>query len=470
VIRSLNIWLAAWALLAAALLGQGSAQAQDKKRVAILEFTGPSAGAFQAQVSGGLKERSNIELVSSREVKSTADRLDNSLSSPTEVKEVGEALQLSAIIDGNVVKSGRNLQCTVRVRDASTGEVVHEETWSKARRQVKTIKPTVWAALGSSIKGTSVPVKAKPAKATKPTKPTKPTPAPVAEDDLGDEESEAEDEEEEPKPRRRPVARQEEPDDEEEDKPKRKKAPGNLSVDHPALVAAFGPRIMWRSLSYDGDTNLNSYTSSDQGSPSFNLALSAQYFPGAHSSTEWYADLGLDLDVDYALGLKSKQNGKELSTTAYELGLGVVYRHRFGAFVPRIRAGYVKHVFDVDVPADVLLPSISYSAVRLGLGTSVDIVDWVIMDASFAYLPVFGTGELSEARYGDKVDTGAWEAGAGLLMRFKEVYGARLAIDYRRYKYDFGLSDNAEIALPKAGTDSYLRTTLSFVYTLPGAR
>ncbi|MDB4972252.1 MAG: hypothetical protein JWN48_593 [Myxococcaceae bacterium] len=480
-IRSLNIWLAAWAFLAALTGSQGlcpSAARAQAKRVAVLEFTGQSASAFHAQVTQGLKGHSEIELVSPKEVKSTAARLGNSLSSASDYRELGEALELSAIIEGSVAKKARNLQATVRVHDASSGEVVHEETWSKRRSQMKTIKPTVWPALGAAIKGTSAPTKGKAAKAAKPTKVTKPAPTP--EDDLsadsGDEEDDlAEEEEEKPKPRKKAVARveeeQEEQAEEEAPKKKRRSVPGNKTVEHPALIAMFGPRIMWRTLSYDGDTNLNSYTSTDQGSPSFNLALAAQYFPGAHSSTEWWSDVGVDLDLDYAVGLKSKQNGKELSTKAYEIGLGAIYRHRFGAFIPRLRVGYVKHVFDVDVPADVLLPSISYSAVRLNVGTAIDIVDWIQVDASFGYLPVFGTGELSESSYGNKVSTGAWEAGAGFLMRFREVYGARVAVDYRRYNYDFGLaSDLHGIALPKSGTDSYLRTTLSFVYTLPGAK
>jgi len=466
VIRSLNIWFAAWVVIAAALVGQGSAAAQDEKRVAVLDFTGPSAGAVQAQVSQGLKARSELELVSGREVKSTADRLGNSLESATEYKEVGEALELSAFVEGTVEKRGRNLSANVTVRNASTGEVIHEETWSKRRSGLKTIKPEVWKKLGPAIQESSAPVKSKQ-------KPAKQKPKPV---EIEEEEEEpepvakaVEEEEEPPRPtRRRRPQREAEEEEEEEEKPSRSARSGNKSALHPALTAWVGPRIMWRTLSYQGDTNLNSYKSNDEGSPSINLALGAQYFPGAHSSDAWYSDLGLDLDLDYAIGLKSKQAGKELKTTAYEVGVGVVYRIPLGDFVPRVRVGYIKHVFDVNVPMNVLLPAIDYTAIRLGLGTAINPVEWLSLDVAFAYLPVLGTGELSEARYGDKVETGAWEAGAGALVRFKEVYGVRAGLDFRRYKYDFGLSNNAAIQLPTTGTDSYLRLTVAFVYNMPG--
>ena len=486
-IRSSNIWFTAWAFLAALTLSATvlpqAVLAQETKRVAVLEFTGQSAGAFQAQITGGLKGHPEIELVSNREVKGTADRLGNSLSSANDIKEVAEALELSAVIEGSIAKKGRGLEGKVRVHDGSTGQVVHEETWSKRRSQMKTIKPTVWAALGPSIRQTSAPSKGK-AK-TKPSK-TKPVAVAEPEEDLeGEDEGIEAEEEEAPKKKKRVAVRaadeEEAPPREggEEDEPKKRSRPDDRSVQHPALVVLFGPRIMWRTLSYDGSTTLASYSSTDQGSPAFNLALAAQWYPTARSSTAWHSNLGLDLDTDYSLGLKSKlSNGQKLSTTAYELGIGALYRMQLGSFSPRVRLGYVKQVFDAGIstalqgpPTNYQLPASKYSALRIGIGTGIDLGDMVVVDVSFAYLPVLGVGDLSEKRYGNKVSTSAFEAGAGVLVRFKEVYGVRAALDYRRYGYDFGLASGLDgVTLPKGGSDSYLRTTLSFVYTLPGQK
>ena len=76
-------------------------------------------------------------------MRSTADRLGTRWSSGSDYKEVGEALELSAFVEGTVVKEGRNLQATVSVRDASTGEVIHEETWSKRRSGSRPSSPRV---------------------------------------------------------------------------------------------------------------------------------------------------------------------------------------------------------------------------------------------------------------------------------------------------------------------------------------
>jgi TolB-like protein len=491
VIRSLNIWWAASAL--AAVLWTASAPqlaAAQAKRVAILDFKGPSASAVQAQVTAGLKSESEVELVSAREATNTAEELRTSLRGAKGYKAVGEALDVSAFITGTVKKKGHRLTANVQVIDASTGKEVHEETWSRRATAVKTIKPTVWSALGPAIQDTSSP--AKPKTFGKPTKPTKqkPLPPPPEIEEEEEEEEEApprrsarddEDDEdalraERERAREREEAEQEEAAEEEEraekKKKKKKSLPGDKSATHPALVVQFGPRIMWRSLQYEGSpssTNFQTYSSSDEGTPSFNLALSAQWYPGAHVRNDWVSDLGLDLDVDYALGLKAKvaESNRKVDVSAYEVGIGAIYRIPLGAFEPRIRIGYVKHVFDVDLPT---MPGLSYSNIRFNVGTAIALVDWLSFDFNFGYLLVLDVGELGDPNFGEDVQTKAWEAGGGALVKFTPEWGARIALDYRRYKYDFGLSDNTSTVLPKSGTDGYLRMTLSAVFALPGQK
>lgn len=470
-IRSLNIWLSAGFFLVA-LLVTGTLRAQETRRVGIVKFEGQSASAIQAQVTQGLKQSDRIELVSSREVASTASRLGNSLRSDSDYQEVGEALELSAFIEGTSEKErrGRDLIIVVRVRDASTGEVIHEQTWKKRRSQVKTLRSAAWDKLGPPISQTSAPSgKRKPSKQK-----------PVAEVEPEEEEESEEEVEETPPPRTRPrreVQHEEAEAGEEEEQEDEPARAIKRSAKHPALVLYLGPRLMWRTLKYATQTNLNSY-SNDGGSPAFNLALGARWFPGAHTSTGWYSNLGLDFDLDYSMGLKSKlpRGGGTVGTKAYELGVGALYRVRLGDFEPFLRIGYVKHVFAVDVPQTEILPKLDYNAVRFGLGTSVGFVDWLAIDASFAYLIVLGTGELEDYVEKGDVSTSAWEANAGVTIRFKEVYGIRLGLDYRRYKYDFGNSYNDPSmtstmtpGLPNSGTDSYFRLGLTFVYTLPGA-
>lgn len=448
--RALNIWLAALSLLAAICTGSAATARADAKRVTVLKFKGPSAAAFEAQVTRALKQRDEVELVAAREVQTTVNRLGNSLESDGDYREVGEALELSAFIEGEVSKKGRNLEASVRVRDADSGAVVHEETWTRKRSKIRTLRPVVWSALGPAIARTSPPTpQAKPE--PEPEKPARATtPA------------------ESPRARARP-ARRSDDDERPRDAEARPRRADGKSTRHPALVAAAGPELMWRTLTYTGDTNFNTYKN-EAGSPAFNLALRLEYYPGAHVSSDWYSDLGLDLNLAYTIGLKSKQNDEELATSAYDLGIGAVWRFYWGDFEPRLRVGYVKQVFDVDVPPETLLPAIDYSAVRLGVGTAVNLTESFALDVSFAYLAVLGMGELEEPKYGEDVEGRGWEAGAGALLRLKDAYGLRLGLEYRRYVYDFGLSDSTDnLRLPRDGRDGYLKLSLSFVYYLAGA-
>ena len=488
-IRSLNIWwLSAWGLVATMLAFAGSAEAQAK-RVAIMKFDGQSASAVQAQISQGLKQHDEVEIVSSRELANTADRLDNSLRSDADFREVGEALELSAIIEGDIVKDrrGRDLIITVRVRNAASGEVVHEQTWKKRRSQVKQLKGQAWDKLGPAIEETSPPVSKGRGKGAKP----KPPPPPVEVDDP--EEGFVEPAEEEPPPPpkpkpRREVTRREESGEEEESEPK---SATKRSPLHPALVLSVGPRLLWRKLKYEGETNLSSYG----GSPAPQLGYALRYFPGAHKSTRWYSNLGIEHSFNYAVGYKtsiptaSGTTGKsEVDVKAYELAFGLVYRIPVGDFEPHLHLGYVKQVYAMDMtvadcaartdnlpPTDQApmpvrcVPKMDYNALRIGAGTDIRIVDFLTVDVAFAYLYTFAVGELSDKNYANNVETSGWEANAGLMLRIKEIYGLRLGLDYRRFKHDFAIATNDSVLLPKTATDGYLGLGLSFVYMLPGA-
>lgn len=490
-IRSLNIWLSAWGLVAALFAFANTAEAQAK-RVAIMKFEGQSASAVQSQISNGLKGHREVEIVSSRELAHTASRLDNNLRSDTDFREVGEALELSAIIEGDIVKDrkGRDLIITVRVRNAATGEVVHEQTWKKRRSQVKQLKGAAWDKLGPAIEETSPPVSKGRGKGK--TKPT-PPPPPVEEPDPEEGFTAPEEIEEPPPPPktkpRREVSRREESDDESDDGETKSASAIKKSALHPALHLEVGPRLLLRKLGkYDGETNLASYG----GSPAPQLAYSLRYFPGAHKSTRWYSNLGIEHNFNTALAYKTSipasATGKsEAKVTAYELGFGLVYRIPIGDFEPHLHLGYVKQVFKTDMSiedcparttADLMgqepdpvrcIPNMDYNALRIGAGTDIRIVDFITFDVAFAYLYPFAVGELSNQNFAPNVETSGWEANAGLMLRIKEVYGMRLGLDYRRYKHDFSISDNKSVTLPKTGTDSYLGFGIYFVYMLPGA-
>jgi hypothetical protein len=442
VTRRRSVCCAVIGLLVALFLVPSLTAAQDQKRVVVMPFKGPAGPAARKQVVQGLK--GHVEIVPAGKLRAGGD-----------VREGAADAQISAIIEGSVAKEGKQgkqLEISVTVRDADSGEAVHEEKWKRNKPQLKKLNAVVWKKLGPHIERTRAPEKVEPPPAVAEPEP-EPEPLP-------------------PPPPKRP-RKQLEPESEasmseEPEGESRATEPG--SKRHPALVLSLGPRMMWRSLSYEGATTLSSYSSygKDGGTPAFNLALSVAWFPGAHVRSDWLSDFGIEGDIDYSIGLKSKQGDRELGTTAYEFSAGALYRIPLDTFEPRFRVGYVKHTFDVDVPASTPLPAVSYSAVRLGAGCAINIVEAFGLDVNFGALIVLDAGEIGTKTYADKLSAFAWEAGGGMIVRFKQRYGIRMGADYRRYLLDFGKSTNPTWVLPKKGTDEYLRATLSFVYSLPG--
>jgi hypothetical protein len=342
-------------------------------------------------------------------------------------------------VEGEVQKVGKKVRARIRVRDASSGSVLHEEPWTrKTLPQLKAVQENFWKVMGPHITASTAPAAA----AVEPVR-EEPEPEPV----------------EEPEPAPVPVV-----EVSEEEPASAERAPGEQR--RSALIAWAGPRLMWRNLSYEQDTTLNSYRV-PASQPAFNLALGASWFPGAHTRGDWLADFGVEAEIDYSLGMKSRVNGKEYKTRAYELAAGALYRIPLDAFEPRFRVGYVRHKFDADLPAGTPLPGVTYSAIRVGVGTAIYLVEWLGLDVNLAYLHVLDAGEINERAYAGNLGAHAFEFGGALVTRFKESFGVRLGVDFRRYVLDFGNTTGPQ-ALPQEGADHYLRTTLAFEFVLPG--
>lgn len=411
--------------------------AQELKRVVVLEFEGKGATNARSATLDALKGRSDVELVGVKQAEAARQRVGGSWANTQTYQDVGAELEVAAFVEGNVQKVGQKFRATLRVRDASTGLVAHEEVWArKSLPQLKAISGNFWEVFGAAIQASAAPARAKaPPEQAKTVQPESPPPV-----DL----TEAPTEAYAVKPR------------------------GPKSVEHPALVIWAGPRLMWRNLGYDdGDTNLDSYRIPGS-SPAVNAALGMRWFPGAHVRGDFLSDIGLEAELDYALGLKSEHAGKKVSTLAYEASAAAVYRIPFDSFEPILRVGYMKHGFDAKVSDTTPMPGVSYSALRLGLGSAIFVADWMTLDLAAAYLHVLDAGEIGSSRFAPELSTRAFEFSAGLVGYMKERFGLRLGVDFRRYAFEFGKNAAGTLELPAGGSDHYLRVTAAFVYRLAG--
>jgi hypothetical protein len=428
---ALNRWLGAcalgWVLFSALpVLAQ--------KRVVVMDFKGPMASQVRAQVVGALSDSGEVEVVSVKEVNGAAQKLGVSAHNSDDLTKIAAELQVSAFIEGEVEKEGKNFRALTRVRNAATGEVVHEEPWVRNKKTLKTIRDKFWKVMKPHVLATEAPAKAEP----EPEPEAKPSPMTMA------------DEEEAPA---------------EEEAPEEEAGPTGESFTHPTLVVYAGPRFLWRSLSYNEGTGLSSYKN-EAASPGISAALGLWLFPMAYKSAGMLSNLGLQADYEYTIGLSSQQGSQNLSTTAYELNINGVFRYPIGDFTPRARIGYLNHKFEVEKAA--LLPPVSYSGVRLNGGVVANLLESVSFDVDIGFIFGLGVGDLASAKYAKDASANALEASAGATYLTKSGIGARFGVDWRRYFVDFGGSSNAALVLPKSADDSYFRLLLAFVYTMPG--
>ena len=344
--RTFSIWLFAWSLFAGSWsAGDRACAGQEARRDR--RFEGPSASSIQAQVTRALKsERREVELISSRDVSNTAARLDNAMRSDSDFRELGEALEVSAFIEERARRKADN-SATVTVaqrrhrRDRARRDLAPPPLAAQAD------SPARVGALGPAIAESSTPTARRAGRPADEGATSSAAPEPEVDEELEPaepEENVAAGAPPPPKPKKRtpkkPVEREPVAETTGEAPAEEPSTAGvTKSGAHPALIASIGPRLTWRTLKYDGPTNFHSYKN-EGGSPAFSLPLSVQYYPGAHSSNGWYSNLGLDLDFDYALGLKSKMPGAPdpVKTTAYELGAGAIlprFRSPIRAALPR---------------------------------------------------------------------------------------------------------------------------------------
>jgi hypothetical protein len=427
-------------LLIASLGFAASVSADGQKRVVVQSFRGPRASNARTHVVNALMEHDEVDLV-------TSPAFDGATGSA--LQDAAAEQSVSAIIQGKVTKKGKLLTVQVSVRDAANGNVVEEAKWTEKKQSLDDIEKDLWQRLGPAILRTEVPEKKKapppePEQKREPERVEKPTPIKL-----------------EPEPEREPA---------EEKTSSIARGDSKEEPLHPALVVMVGPRLLWRSLDYDGATNLNGYSSYKGQSgtgPGFTFAGNVQWFPGAHVRRGWPSDIGLEVDADYSI-LKSTQGNKKLPTKAYEVAGSLLYRLPLDSFEPRFRVGYVRQVFDVQAPLSANLPAVAYQSIRLGVGTLINLVRSFNLDVGFGYLIVFSAGELGKKRYATDLSTYGWEVEGGATYRVQDAYGLRLGAAFRRYAFDTNKSENDRVILPKGGHDDYLRLTISFVYTLGG--
>ena len=168
-----------------------------------------------------------------------------------------------------------------------------------------------------------------------------------------------------------------------------------------ALHVALGPQIFSRNFSYSNDSAgvLPVY----ELAAAAQLVLHADWYPGAHFTSKWPSHLGLLLDADVGLGVKSKNAaGTIFSNQVWGVSAAAQGRIplplRTSEFNLHLGYTHQRYAFE-DAAAEPrpLIPNVTYQALRLGVGTYLSVHDRIGVSLLFSYLYPFATGELSRS-------------------------------------------------------------------------
>lgn len=348
--------------------------ADAQKRAVVLPFEGPRSAKARDEVVEALGDE--VEVVSSREVEATADRLEADSSSADGRVAISRELEIDAWVEGSVDRKGKSFVLTLSVASGDSGEM-NEVGDIKAPQAafVRKVGAQAWDTISGAISQAQ-----RPAKAAEP----EPEPEPIARADEDESEEEPEEAAEEDQPEE-----EGEPEGDDEDTER----PMALSLD--LGLGGF-------SRDFDYTQNLSALPRYDIAAPPF-ARLGLEWFPAAHFESGAVAHIGLRAVGQLAFGLSSSPESgttTDFSTSSNLFEIGARGRLPLGGFQLAADVSYGVHNYQIDsasannIEIDPLIPSAGYSYVRLGIDAKIALGDSASLGAGIAFLPLLGLGEI----------------------------------------------------------------------------
>ncbi len=387
--------------------------APTQPRLVIRPFTGTQAGKIRGAAVRGLRSGS-VELFPNQKFAAEAKSLGADLKSEGGHVAPASALDVSGLIDGDVLHEDGVWSAYVRLTDGESANVISQHYYdaSTASALAKSVQMNIGSDFGKDIKNLGVkgpgPMVAAPIAVA--------TPAPAAPAKTK--------QEEEPK------------------KTKKKRAKG----ERPAAVdIELDFRVVHRTFSYNEDLrgDLRDYTLNIGPG----VGIKFQYYPGAHFTAGVGAQFGVDFEWERLFNIDStRADGETFPTDSQQFLIGLRWRYPKGRWEPSVVLGYGVHKFGFglsgppvpgeDNTADI--PSVKYEFVRLGAGFRVAIgkKEVFILATNISFRGVFSVGGIGTYLWFPEAKANGMDALLMLGFALPKGFEIRLSGDYRRYGFD----------------------------------
>jgi hypothetical protein len=466
-------------LLGFALVAGAGTAAAEKKRVGVPKFDGAQEAIVRKKVMQVLKGE-GYELVKSREIDAAASSAGASLDSNDGFKAIAKELSLSAFVTGEVGKKKAKLT----VRNGADGSVSGEGSFAgvNPRKIAAEVGKSFMRRLGSAIDRGKPPSGAK--------KPQKAAVAEAPEDNEetpeagGDEETEA-------KPsgggEKSETVASNEGDEGKKKKKKKKEEAAEEEESGPTgplpgfLDAAIGGRAFTRKLSYNQDVNkaLRQYQLAVGPAVVANII----FYPGALATNSFVANIGVELDLEQAIGITSKVGtspafpmGATFPTTIHDFGLAARLRIPVNEmFQVAALVGGGEHAFSFRSGTEdrglLDIPDTIYRYVRAGAEARVTVAPGfsIIAGAGYRYI-LNKAGQISDPIFFPHLTVGGVDAELKVAYRVTPMIEVRVGGELRRYFYAMHsvMADVGTSSIAGGAVDQYISGTAQIAFMLGG--
>jgi hypothetical protein len=432
-------------VIGATWLGLGLASsALAQTRVVVHELDGPFAGKVREAVVAELRDHS-IEVVEPGEADSAASAASADLATDAGRVKVARELQVAAFVRGETERAGSSrARVKLALYSGQDGSQLVDTSFAAPKPKLSKLAATrMWKAFGPALQVARAPST---------------EPEPVAKAELAPQ----------------PIAEAREPAMHEPDEdPAVDSEDDDAQGDTSPLDLSFGARVGTRRFTYnDAFPGLRGY----KLGLSPNLALQLRWYPAAHVTGGFAANVGLELRGEMLLGVSSKNSaGDEFDTSSSELGLGL--RLRF----PIARGsewaavlGYGRRTFTLGKSggAGAGVPNVGYGFLRVGADLRLALVAPVALLARAAFLPGLAQGPIAADAWFPHASGHGVEGELGAGVRIADGFEAQAMFVVQRFFMSFEPRIN-DRAVQNAGRvaggalDQYLAGRVALVWHMP---
>jgi hypothetical protein len=395
----------------------------DKPRVSVAAIEGPAGPAIKTAITRGIER--HVEIASEG---------------------------FAARIEGKTVKAGKRWRATIEVYDAASGAKLESWTIEKPTQKALTqaVQQGVLKKLGPAIfEAKAAPVKAAPT--PQETAPPPPPPPPPEQHAVRATTSSASS----TKPAASTTVETPAPPVVERTQQRR------------ALWLAVGAHYVTRDFKYKDDLFglLRSYSLG--GSPL--LAARASWYPAAHFGSGLASNIGVDLGLEYGVGLASRNSANvSFPTRAYDFTAALQGRipigaHRIALFAGGGRQGFhIGNASNGEIPD---IPSVTYTFLRGGAEMALSFFDTVSLIGGAAVRAPLSLGDISTAAWFPHASALGLDAHLVIEIEIAGGFGVSLGGELRRWGFSLKPKPG-EPNVAGGALDQYLAGTAALVLHL----